>query len=294
MRPPVESMPIASLHAFVVREETGVVGMVGSDAPTAWYLRIELVRGWIHAMSVEATPTDAQPRPEPRNEKERRALAEALEAREQAVLAHRGYVGASLQQLSAPQRFHQLLLSSVRSGHRAQLLPESRGQRGAVAPFHPQRAMRAVIHELVGSAQPDVDALVAAPTRTRMQLLGALHRSGLDPDEEWAASLLARGLGWDQLVARSRCTPPRLARFVREAMLLGVLEVDGAPSLRAEVTALLLDPARLAAIAAEKRRAYHRQARDVHPDLHPDADDAEKAARTAAMAELALRRKKET
>lgn len=282
-------MPIASLHALVAREETGVVGMVRADATASWHLRIELVRGWVHAMSVESVVAE----PEPRNDKDRKALALAREAREQAVLAHRGYVGATLAQLSAPQRFHQLLLASVRGGHLAELLPEARSQRGSVAPFHPQRAMRAVIEELIGPVEQDVDEVLAAAKRPRLSLTHSLHRSGLDPDEEWAQPLLVRGIGWDQLLARSRCAPPRLLRFLREALVLGSLEVADAPSLRAEVMALVLDPVRLAAMAAEKRRAYHRQARELHPDLHPEAAAEERAARTDAMAELATRHKKQ-
>ena len=291
-------MPFASLHALVVREETGVVGMVRADGPTPWHLRIELVRGWVHAISVEDSlgedslvgdSADVAP---PRNEKERRALAAALEARAQAVLAHRGYVGATLEQLSAPQRFHQLLLASVRTGHQARLLAEPRSQRGNVTPFHPQRAMRSVIHELVAPVEKEVDALVAATTRQRMVLTSTLHRSGLDPDDEWAVSLLARGLDWEQLLSRSRCAPSRLVRLLREAAILGSLQIDDAPPLRGDIMALVLDPVRLAALAADKRREYHRKARELHPDLHPGADSSEKAARTDAMAELATRHKK--
>ncbi len=287
-------MPFASLHALVVREETGVVGMVRADGPTPWHLRIELVRGWVHAMSVEDSLGEGSlgPSEPPRNEKERKALAATLEARAQAVLAHRGYVGATLEQLSAPQRFHQLLLASVRTGHRARLLAEPRSQRGNVTPFHPQRAMRSVINELVAPVEAEVDALMAATTRARMVLSSSLHRSGLDPDEEWAVSLLARGLGWEQLLSRSRCAPARLVRFLREAAILGSLQIDDAPSLRGDIMALVVDPVRLAALAAEKRREYHRKARELHPDLHPEADSSEKAARTDAMADLATRHKK--
>ena len=76
------------------------------------------------------------------------------------------------------------------------------------------------------------------------------------------------------LRVRSGCSMARLQRLVGELEILGL--VSPTPSID----------------DAEARRAYHDAARRVHPDLHPHADDTQRAALTDEMARLAARRRR--
>ena len=145
---------------------------------------------------------------------------------------------------------------------------------GRVPPFHPARALRSYFERVI-----ERDGAEAMHGDARVRLHFRPHGSAVDPDEAVLLGVLdvrryVRDLG--RLAIGDR--PARLLGFLRAA---GALEFD--------------DPARLAALRTlgleddtdrdEVRRAYHRIARSLHPDLHP-AGSPDHAQREARLREV--------
>jgi hypothetical protein len=249
---------LAELHAAASAERSGVLWLTQTSSTA---LRVEFVRGWVHAFTPLRRDADDDERL-----KLRRA-GPPLDA-EQAFLAE---------------------LMSRATGTDAELVDddEPRQRLGAVPPFHPARALRRAAAALLASVEDDasIDAQLAGTLALSLRV----HGSAIDPDERSIITLLESvRLGMDDLVARSRCTPPRARALLRELALLGALTADERP------IALDLVALRIAAEAraAERRREYHAAARRVHPDLHPDDDETERAEHNAQMADLAHRHKR--
>ncbi len=272
------TIALRQLHDLVAAQTTGVVRIVYRLTVTATatatgapprLLRLELVRGWVHAF-VEApaqSPSGSDPEAEIarlRAEVKRRAAAPPDEA----LAAH------LVAGLAAPVSPAAVITT---------ITDEARLRLGAVPPFHPARALRAAAAAwVVAIGEAVLDELLAhAP----LALPGALHGSALDPDERALGAALAataaRGARTlDELLAAARCPAPRARALLRELLVLGAVVGPGG--------AFVLDGEAIVA----RRRDYHRAAREVHPDLFPDDDDATRAQRTREMAELAARRRR--
>ena len=146
---------------------------------------------------------------------------------------------------------------------------------GRVPPFHPARILREHFEALAG--------LPGRPTRpsTKLRLQVKPHSSCLDPDEVGTVRLLDGTRGTVELLATGVTKPVRLARLIAFLDEAGILEGEGGGMLGDNVSvadafdALGLPPG---SGAEEVRRAYHRLARTLHPDMHPRATSDEKKA----------------
>jgi len=255
---------LSRLTSLVSNNTTGVLWL----RATTW-LRIELVQGWVHAYSGVEPPAEPE------------QLAAAARARH----APFSNVADMLQRLleAALLAPHTELVES----------DEPRVRLGAVTPFHPARVLRAIVEArltLVADGASLLDERV--PVDRGLSLAAPFHPSGLDPDEQRLAILLSgTPLRLRELLARAGCAEPRARRLLRNLLVLGMLRADGA-MLVSDLAELTLLHAERVAAEEQKRRAYHAAAREVHPDLRPNADDAERAALTDQMAELAARRRR--
>lgn len=145
---------------------------------------------------------------------------------------------------------------------------------GRVTPFHPAALLRrlvvvdgAAFRERVGPA--------------RLQLATPPHRSCIASDERPLLSLLGRPRALHELDAV--CAPDRTAALLAFLAAMGAVHLEGELTLERAYATLELAAS---APAAEVRRAYHRLARALHPDAHPEATDSERrqlAARFAAV-----------
>jgi hypothetical protein len=248
---------LARLHALASQSATGVWWV----RDVRW-LRIELVRGWVHA---------------------HHELPVRVEPEDYAALGR-------IRPPSDPQAAFRDRLIALSDGATISDSDEPRIRLGTHAPFHPARALRLAVTErlrLLG-IDAQIDEAIAS---ARLSIARPFHQSGLDPDEQRLATLLAESsLDLATLLARAGAAHTRVHEMLRQLVGLGALIADGRAidlPFRA-----LGEAARRA--AAEKRRQYHAAAREVHPDLRPDASDEERARLTEEMAELASRRKKES
>lgn len=248
---------LAALHDAVSAEHSGVVWLAEAQSARPG-LRLELVLGWVHALTTLRRDADD----------DERLLTRSARP---------------------PVDAEAMLVSEIVAritGADTAVLPddEPRLRLGAVTPFHPIRALRrsaAALLEMI-----DDDAAIDAQLQGRLALGPRVHSSGLDPDERsFYALLSSTRLSIDELLARARVTPPRAFSLLRQLALLGALTADDRP--------IVYDLAGLHAAAtaraAERRRAYHAAARGVHPDLNPDEDEAAREKRNADMAALADR-----
>ena len=222
---------IPALFAVASRGESGVFFV---EAPAA-VSRLEIERGWVHAMANVARA----PRREDGEEMFRRLLDRV----------------------------------PVETGGRFEKRAEGRpiaGQR--VTPFHPARALRAHVEKtIIGTAGTGGSGGTAGGARDfgtlRMRSSLTPHGSCLDAYEQRVVALLATPRRIDELL-------PLLPRVHLERLLsfleaVGALWVEEAGIADAYAALGLADGASL----DEVKRAYHRLARDLHPDLHPDAGD---------------------
>jgi hypothetical protein len=134
---------------------------------------------------------------------------------------------------------------------------------GRVPPFHPGRTLRAWFDRADDGATLDL--------RARVRLVLDPHPSTLDPDEAVLLPLLRAGLRLEELArhAHPALGQDRRARLVSFLRRAGALVVED-PAREAALRLLGLDEG---GDREAVRRAYHRLARELHPDLNPRAGD---------------------
>ena len=140
------------------------------------------------------------------------------------------------------------------------------GAFGRVPPFHPAPVLRAHVERRLSFDEPERERL-ASIIGARLRVAIAPHPSCLAPDEARVVALLATASGRPGAELTAIAGRERLLRLLAFLDAIGLLSVED-PAI-AEAWAAL----GLAAGAApdEVRRAYHRLARTLHPDAHPDA-----------------------
>jgi hypothetical protein len=238
-----------------------------------WRLRIELVRGWVHALAIEDP------------------LADKLEdRRSEAELDRLALLGPASPRAHA--RAAQLLAAATRAGYELTTIDEPRRRQGSLTPFHPLPILRDALTELFSTSIALAERLLfrpefgGRPPGTMVTLTSAIHASSLAPDEQALVALLLRQpRTWQDLAPRM--PPPRFTLFLRDLVLLGALALDGDPTLHDELRALARDPGPAKAKEAARKRAYHAEARALHPDLHStEGTEEERKARAQKLAEL--------
>jgi hypothetical protein len=253
---------LARLQALAAAATTGVVWIRGGRP----WLRIELVSGWVHAFAAVEPPAEAE------------QLAAAARTRT---------VSSSPLDARAFQTLLSASLAGLAGADPLEASEEPRVRLGATTPFHPTRILRELgAAELRALDIAELDGRMGAVV---LSLTAPIHASALDPDEHRAATLLAQHpVTLDELLTRAGAPASRVLTLLRELAALGVLVADGKI---VEIDLFHLRE-RARAAEAEHRRNYHAAARQVHPDLHPGADEGERGKLTAEMAALAARRKK--
>jgi DnaJ-like protein len=153
-----------------------------------------------------------------------------------------------------------------------------RERRGRVTPFHPAGVLR---NHFEAALAPNAGALLRVRAgRERIRLALAPHPSCLAPDEKRLLTLLATPRAVAELDVARVATPVRVER------LLAFLEAAGGLAVGPSLHELL--GLRDGAPLDEVRRAYKRVARDLHPDLHPGASDAERRGLEARLSALTI------
>lgn len=265
-------MPLVALHTAASRQDTSAI--VLSGAPGTWRLRLDLVRGWVHGYAVE-TSLDEEPARRPSEHAQRQAqLVDRI--------APRAPIAPPLARLA------QLLSAAVRAGYGAARVDTVRSPWDATTPFHPLGALRAAVGRMLDPVDARATTLLAASSAQVIALVHTLHSSALDPDEQAVVSLLSTARSWNELLARSHATPARVLRLLRDATALGAVRIGNADHGAALLHLMIHGEAEEAARHAQ----YRAEARALHPDLHPEAGDTEKARLTAAMADLAARNRR--
>jgi len=134
-------------------------------------------------------------------------------------------------------------------------------KRGPVAPFHPAAVIR-------NSIAADGEAFRARIGDAKLQLLQQPHTSCIGLDERPLIAMLASPRTLAELDA-TRVTPPlRVSRLCAFLEAVGALSVESELSLAAAYKLLELADG---AGAEEVKKAYRRLARELHPDVHPNA-----------------------
>jgi hypothetical protein len=105
----------------------------------------------------------------------------------------------------------------------------------------------------------------------------APHPSCVAPDEARVLALLDERRPVDELLRSGLAERARIVRLLAFLDAVELLEVED-PALPAAYAALGLDEG---ASLDEVKRAWHRLARDLHPDLHPERTDEERRALAA-------------
>jgi hypothetical protein len=218
--------------------------------------RCELVRGWIHAVDLDAVAPLFASGPAPFR------------------LGPRGE-----DRLTLLLRRHDTRWSFDQN------LPLT--QRGGVTPFHPAPIVRNVI----GPRLPDEAAWRARAGIGRLRLAVTPHPSCLGLDEKPLVSYLAAPRTLAELDAAALCPPPRAARLLAFLDAMGALIVEGAALLSSNDAYRSLELPDGAPLE-EVKRAYRRLARALHPDLHPEAtpDEHRELERRFAEVSAAYRR----
>jgi hypothetical protein len=252
--------PLPLLYELSHAQKSGAC-FVDFAAPGGGCARVELLRGWVHAVDLKPVAAallsvpGAPARLPPRGEDALALLCQQKEMRWRFVA-------------EAPR-----------------LSP------GACSPFHPAVILRQLAEAMPGEA---------GEWRTRagkgtVTLAMAPAPSCLGEDEKPLVSFLARPRTVAEIERARLCPPPRTARLlsflhVVRALRFGDAAVSDSTELvthaRAQAYALLELPD--GASHDEVKRAYHRLARALHPDLHPEASPLERDERARRFAAVTI------
>ena len=153
------------------------------------------------------------------------------------------------------------------------------GTWGRVTPFQPARVLRE--HFVEGA---DRQGAHLGRYSGRLVLKAAPHPSCLEADEITAVRLLDGVRTAGDLLATRVIAAERLARLLAFLDEAGVLGYDDA----AQVAAWAALGLPSGTTDDEVRRAYHRLARTLHPDLHPDATVEERRSLEARLHALSV------
>jgi hypothetical protein len=239
-------------------------GVVVVDFGAVGRARVEIVRGWVHAVDLAEVARLFATGPAPFR------IGPRGEDRLTLLLRREGVAGAGAAAWTFDDK-----------------LPLTRD--GAVSPFHPA----AVIRNLISPRLPDETSWRARAGNGRLTLATPPHASCLGLDEKPLVSYLSKPRTLAEIDAASLCPPRRAARLLAFLDAMGALALDGKLH---DLLTLADAYARLelpdGAPEEAIKRAYRRLARSLHPDLHPgaSADEHRELERRFAEVSAAYRR----
>ena len=169
-----------------------------------------------------------------------------------------------------PARLAVLLERDVKAISAGAAQPQRAGE---CRPFHPALALRTFVESHAATTSGPLSS------STTWQVRLAPHPSCLAEDERPLIALLAEPRTLAELEGVA-ALPQRLYRLCAFLRAVGALQEVRRPT----DLALLELPAEASAEAI--KQAYHRLARDLHPDRHPGASQSESARLTARFAEV--------
>jgi hypothetical protein len=149
-------------------------------------------------------------------------------------------------------------------------------RRGACAPFHPGACLRAHFDSMpvsIGRIQTKLQS-------STLNLRWRPPSQCLHPDEGPTVALLARPIAFRSLLESVPTAPSRTLRLLAFLDEVGLLEY---PTRAHDLALLGLD---LTATIDDVQKAYHRRAREHHPDLQPGATAEERRQLEQRFADL--------
>lgn len=141
-------------------------------------------------------------------------------------------------------------------------------KRGACPPFHPA----ALVRNAVDAGKPDVLTLRLRVGAGTIALPQSPHSSCLGSDERPLVAFLKRPRTLEEIEHADLCAPSRAARLLSFLDVVGALEIE-AQILGSPYSLLGLPDG---APAGDVKRAFHRLARELHPDRHPAASEEDR------------------
>lgn len=141
-------------------------------------------------------------------------------------------------------------------------------KRGACTPFHPA----ALVRNSFDAHKQSIHLLRDRVGSGTVSLPQPPHASCLGNDERPLVAYLKRPRTLDEIDAADLCAPSRAARLLVFLDAVGALEIEG----HAVDSPYLLLGLPDGAPADEVKRAFHKLARELHPDRHPSASEADR------------------
>ncbi len=228
-------MQLARLLYAVGQTAGSGVCLVALPESRAAEARVEIYRGWVHA--VDATSA-------------RRLIGGKVPPRGEDALAA----------LLRLEREHSLL-----ARFDTELALE---KRGACTPFHPA----ALVRNAIDALHHDVEILRAFVGQGTIALPRPPHSSCLGSDERPLVAYLKRARTLDEIDSADLCAPSRAARLLVFLNDVEALEIE-AKALGSPYLLLGLPEG---APTTEVKRAFHKLARELHPDRHPTASETDR------------------